>query len=229
MDSTTQLTQSQTVILAASNLPESFTEAMLTVTAWKLDKEMFGLIGFKEDYPDHKRVCSVLMGERGLAKRGWLVKVGRSLYQLSRQGKAEAARIKGEAIDTTSPTILPMRRELAKIQAAAYTGAVLQRMLMSTAYRRYFGGQKTMIGYPEAFAFWGVRHTPQCKVADYALTIGLSEADAAFVDAENVMVTDEIILKDSSVVDSARLNRLREVHKYLQNVHLDRIRRHCIV
>lgn len=52
----------QTILLAAHSLGrDEFTEADLTVAAWKADTKRLGLKGFEELYPDHKRIyCEVL-------------------------------------------------------------------------------------------------------------------------------------------------------------------------
>src|SRR6516164_2489687 len=68
------------ILLAASTLEERgtvpFTAEALIVAVWERYPQSFGLKGFEERHPDSNKVLSALMGEKGLAKRGWLHKAG---------------------------------------------------------------------------------------------------------------------------------------------------------
>jgi hypothetical protein len=155
MHDTAGLTVSQKILLAAADLEARgfvpFTAAALTVAAWKIDAKTFGLRGFEAAHPDNNRVECCVMGERGLARRGWLVKVGQKLYQLSRQGKQEAERIRtGDGSEVS----LPKRRALAVIQPSPECEAELNRLLVSRAVIRFRGGNAMTLGRDDADAFW---------------------------------------------------------------------------
>src|SRR5258708_11648505 len=70
-----------------------FTAEMLIVASWLKFPTTFGLKGFAEKYPDSNKILSSIMGEKGLARRGWLVKMGQKLYALTREGRNVVRRI----------------------------------------------------------------------------------------------------------------------------------------
>ena len=74
------LTVTQKVILAAHTLEKQgqspFSAEALIVECWKVSPQTFGLKGFSAIHPDSNRVLAVIMGERGLARQGWINTVG---------------------------------------------------------------------------------------------------------------------------------------------------------
>src|SRR5688572_10960380 len=83
-----ECTLPEKILLAAYQLEEAgqspFSAESLIVGAWQKCPVAFGLKGYAELYPDSNKVLASIMGEKGLAKRGWLVKMGQRLYSLSR-------------------------------------------------------------------------------------------------------------------------------------------------
>ena len=79
------------ILLAAENLEKQghspFTAESLIVASWQKFPSTFGLKGFAEKYPDSNKILSSIMGEKGLARRGWLVKMGQKLYAMTREGR----------------------------------------------------------------------------------------------------------------------------------------------
>src|SRR3954451_19662227 len=79
------------ILLAASQLEEQgqtpFSAEALIVSAWQKYPKTFGLKGYEENYPDSNKVLSGIMGEKGLPRRGWMIKVGQKLYSLTRDGR----------------------------------------------------------------------------------------------------------------------------------------------
>jgi len=63
-----RLTAVQMILLAADDLTtagtEEFSEWDLTVAAWNRDRQRFGLRGYANVYPDHKRVMMEIMGNK---------------------------------------------------------------------------------------------------------------------------------------------------------------------
>jgi hypothetical protein len=94
----------QVLLVAASDLHAAgyseFSEFSLTVAAWKRDARTFGLRGFSDRHPDHKRVYTEIVGAK---RSGRLEKVRANHYRLTPLGLAEAARLndsgKGKAVD----------------------------------------------------------------------------------------------------------------------------------
>jgi hypothetical protein len=102
-------TLSEKILLTAYQLDEQqrspFSAETLVVAAWLNFPHAFGLQGYSDLHPDSNKVLSSVVGEKGLARRGWLSKRGPKLYALTHDGKqvvhrlqhgAEAASTSGE-------------------------------------------------------------------------------------------------------------------------------------
>lgn len=98
-----KLTASESVLLAASDLVaagnDEFSEWDLTVAAWSRDRFRFGLRGYAQTYPDHKRVMMEIMGKKpsNPLQRKFFEKVRPNYYKLTPLGRATAARIREES------------------------------------------------------------------------------------------------------------------------------------
>src|SRR5438477_2516715 len=92
-----ECTVPEKILLAASQLEEEgqspFSAEALIVASWQKFPKTFGLKGFADLYPDSNKVLSSLMGEKGLARRGSLVKMGQKLYALTREGRDVVRRL----------------------------------------------------------------------------------------------------------------------------------------
>ena len=79
------------ILLAAFQLDgegqSPFSAEALVVAAWQKFPRTFGLKGYSDQYPDSNKILTSIMGEKGLARRGWLAKEGQKLYSLTRDGK----------------------------------------------------------------------------------------------------------------------------------------------
>src|SRR5947199_1903329 len=97
------------ILLAADTLDQAgqspFSAEALIVASWQKFPKTFGLKGYTEQHPDSNKVLSCIMGERGLARRGWLAKMGQKLYALTREGRQVVQRLKegGEAPPAEAP------------------------------------------------------------------------------------------------------------------------------
>src|ERR1051326_4199568 len=85
------------ILLAAESLEKQgqspFTAEMLIVASWQRFPTTFGLKGFADKYPDSNKILSSIMGEKGLARRGWVVKMGQKLYAMPREGRNVVRRV----------------------------------------------------------------------------------------------------------------------------------------
>src|SRR3954447_12788048 len=95
-----RLTAAQVIILAAEDLMASgaseFSEWDLTVAAWARDRTRFGLRGYDQKHPDHKRVMMEIMGQKPqnpLTQR-LMEKVRPNVYRLTPLGRAMAVRMR---------------------------------------------------------------------------------------------------------------------------------------
>lgn len=86
------------LLLAADDLHRAgaaeFSEWHLAVAAWVRDPQYFGLRGFSDRHPDHKRVYTEIIGIR---RRGWIEKTRPNFYRLTALGRSEAARLNGRS------------------------------------------------------------------------------------------------------------------------------------
>lgn len=93
MGSATKKTAIQTILLAASDLLDSgktvFTEWDLAVAAWKRDPQRFGLRGYEDQYPDHKRLSCEILGKRRSNPLclGYLMKDRPNHYYMTNRGR----------------------------------------------------------------------------------------------------------------------------------------------
>lgn len=97
-----KLTASETVLLAAADLTaagnQEFSEWDLTVAAWTLDRLRFGLRGYAQTHPDHKRVMMEIMGKKASSpvQQKYLEKTRPNYYRLTQLGKAIAAGLRSD-------------------------------------------------------------------------------------------------------------------------------------
>ena len=97
MNTITECTVPEKILLAAFQLEEQghspFSAETLIVSAWQKYPSTFGLKGYDEQFPDSNKVLASIMGEKGLARRGWLTKMGQKLYSLSQEGRVAVRRL----------------------------------------------------------------------------------------------------------------------------------------
>ena len=112
-----EFTVPEKILLAAESLDKEgqspFSAEALIVASWQKFPKTFGLKGYADQYPDSNKVLSCIMGERGLAKRGWLSKMGQKLYSLTREGRQVVARLQsgGESPPSASHIKIPRDQE----------------------------------------------------------------------------------------------------------------------
>jgi hypothetical protein len=96
-----RLTAAQVILLAAEDLTAGgsteFTEWDLTMASWARDRARFGLRGYDQKHPDHKRVMMEIMGRKpqNPLTQGFMEKVRPNVYRLTPLGRAEVARLRG--------------------------------------------------------------------------------------------------------------------------------------
>jgi hypothetical protein len=96
-----RLTAAQVIILAAEDLMAAgaveFTEWDLTVASWARDRTRFGLRGYDQKHPDHKRVMMEIMGQKpqNPLALGFMEKIRPNTYRLTPLGRAVATRLRG--------------------------------------------------------------------------------------------------------------------------------------
>ncbi|CAN5623997.1 hypothetical protein BH11PLA2_BH11PLA2_35380 [soil metagenome] len=225
---TADLTVTQKVILASHALEKQgqspFSAEALIVECWKGSPNTFGLKGFAAAYPDSNRVLAVIMGERGLARQGWLVKVGTKLYTLSDRGRKEAERIHNG--EEAPPKVKAERTRTSSTKVNRDTEKFILRVSSTTAVRRFRTGAKFEITFRDAASFWGV--------ADPTDLISVRKAAALLPDelakANELFTSDKIVLSNGQQVSTEEMKLLGDVHAFLsqqfaRQLDLPRVRR----
>src|SRR5262249_52240561 len=93
-------TAAQVILLAAEDLmaqgASEFSEWDLTIASWNRDKKRFGLRGYDQTHPDHKRVMMEIMGRKpqNPLMVGYMEKVRPNFYRLTSLGRAQAGRMR---------------------------------------------------------------------------------------------------------------------------------------
>jgi hypothetical protein len=140
------------ILLAAFQLEAEgqtpFSAEALIVSAWQRYPRAFGLKGYIEQFPDSNKVLATLMGGRGLAKRGWLAKMGAKLYALTREGRQQVRRLSpSDDLPADVPEPITLSPELDKL---------MQVLLASTALQKYQANRKQELSFADACRFWNV-------------------------------------------------------------------------
>lgn len=195
------------ILLAAQQLEQEgqspFSAEALIVTSWQKFPKTFGLKGYADQYPDSNKVLSSIMGEKGLARRGWLVKMGQKLYALTREGRHVVARLTqgGETVTATPTTRLSRDQE-----------RFLLGLLNSVALEKYLENRKGELTFGDACRYWGVTETMHGDVLDTRM----NRVRAQLADLERLVGSDGLDLSDGRNVAEEEIRQLSRLHNYLE-------------
>ena len=202
------------ILLAADLLDQSgqspFSAEALIVAAWQKFPKTFGLKGYAELYPDSNKILSSIMGEKGLARRGWLVKMGQKLYALTREGRSVVRKVtlqEEEPVSNNNVTRLGRDHE-----------KFLQTLLDSSAVQKFEENRKADLTFADACRFWGITENMKGDALDGRLQTvhsQLSELDRVFADHDGAMSSGRHITAGDVRV-------LTNIHRYME----DRFDRH---
>lgn len=127
-----RLTAVQMILLAADDLAsagheDEFSEFELTVATWNRDRTRFGLRGFADRHPDHKRVMMEIMGNKASNPilLQFMQKTRPNHYRITSYGRVEASRLR--SIESGTPEKGNAMRELYDNVAAFATHPVFAR------------------------------------------------------------------------------------------------------
>lgn len=202
------------ILLAADQLDQGgqspFTAEALIVAAWEKFPNTFGLKGFAEKYPDSNKILSSLMGEKGLARRGWLVKMGSKLYAITREGRQVIRRVTLQEEEDAPPTEMQkLRREHERF---------LQGLQDSSAVQKFEENRKNDLSFADACRFWGITEhmkSEQLKERLDFVEQTLGELDRYFADVDGQM-------SNGRVIGAGDIRVLTNIHRYME----DRFERH---
>jgi hypothetical protein len=214
VNTVSDFTVPEKILLAAFQLEEQgqspFSAEALIVASWQRFPRAFGLKGYGDHYPDSNRVLSSIMGERGLAKRGWLAKMGQKLYALTREGRQVVLRLQKAADEpVVAETEAKVNRDQEKF---------LLHLLGSGATRKFEEGLKDELTFDDATRFWGI----PANLHGDAVIARVDRLRANLIDLEKIIGNGTAELSNGRVVSKDETNLLTAVHEYLE----DRFSRH---
>jgi hypothetical protein len=211
-----ECTVPEKILLAAFQLEEQgqspFSAEALIVASWQKYPRTFGLKGYDEQYPDSNKVLASIMGEKGLARRGWLIKMGQKLYSLSHEGRRTVRRLlQGEE----QPESLKSDRP---IKLSKEHDKQLQGLFVTTAYEKFREGRQQELTFADACRFWNITE----NLSADALDARLDHQRAALAEIERQLGTSNANLSDGHNISGEDIALLCDIHNHL----LQRFSRH---
>jgi hypothetical protein len=205
----TECTLPEKILLAAHSLEEAgqspFSAEALIVAAWQKYPRAFGLKGYVEQYPDSNKVLAAIMGGKGIARRGWLAKMGQKLYSLTREGRQVVRKL---FVDEEQPE--GAGDEPVKISAEHEK--LLHVLLNSTAFEKHREGRQSELTFADACRFWNVTES----VSSDVLNARLDHVGAGIAAVERQVGFGSATLNNGRSVSSKELEQLGDLHEYLE-------------
>jgi hypothetical protein len=203
-----ECTVPEKVLLAAHHLEEQgqspFSAEALVVSCWQKFPKTFGLKGYTDQYPDSNKVLSSIMGERGLARRGWLAKMGQKLYTLTREGRLVVVRLQKGGEEAN-----PVR---ASIKLAKEQEKTLQTLLAATAVQKIEEDRKEELTFADACRFWAITE----NVHGEALDARLERMRGTLNELARAIGTGTADLSNGRSISMDDVAQLSQVHEYLE-------------
>lgn len=215
-----ECTVPEKILMAAFQLEEQgqspFSAEALIVAAWQKYPRTFGLKGYDEQYPDSNKVLASIMGEKGLARRGWLVKMGQKMYSLSHEGRRTVRRLL-QGDDQPERVVKSDR----PVKLSKDHDKLLQGLFVASAYEKLREGRQQELTFADACRFWGITENLHGEVLDARL----DRAQSALASVKRLIGTGSAVLSNGRSVDADEVAQLSQVHAYLE----ERFNRHLTV
>ena len=205
-----ECTLPEKILMAAHTLEDAgqtpFSAEALIVAAWQKYPRAFGLKGYVEQYPDSNKVLAAIMGGKGIARRGWLAKMGQKLYALTREGRQVVRRLfsddaPSETTTSTEPVKLSTDHE-----------KLIHLLLASTAFDKHREGRQTELTFADACRFWNVTDS----LSSEQLNARLDHVGAGIAAVERQVGFGSTTLNNGRSVSPADLEHLGDLHEYLE-------------
>lgn len=204
-----EFTVSEKILLAADQLEKQgqspFSAEALIVTSWQQFPRTFGLKGYAEQFPDSNKVLSSIMGEKGLARRGWLAKMGQKLYSLTREGKHMVRRIQQPDEPEPQPT---SQRLLGREQEK-----FLLSVLGSSAVHKFEENRKQDLTFADGCRFWNIPDSMGGEAVDEQL----EKFEKTLLEIDELVSNQAAELSTGRVIDGGELRVLVNIHRFMQD------------
>gem|GEM_PF-2810564 len=200
-----KLSGKEEVILAALNLTEKgdkqFTEWQLTVETWKLNKQRWGLPGYRDKYPDHKRVMTQIMtrSKNSIMTQGLMERVKTNTYKLTDAGKIFSKKITGDKDE----------RKRADYQIYDY----LNKRLDNIAFKKYLKDENQPARWLLVASFYGLspdmkKQEAKAKMNEFEKIIEMAKDSISELGDESIRRTAK-----GSYISIEELDNLVEFHE----------------
>jgi hypothetical protein len=209
-----EFTVPEKILLAADTLDKQgqspFSAEALIVASWQKFPKTFGLKGYADQYPDSNKILSSIMGEKGLARRGWLVKMGQKLYALTREGRLVVRRVSLEDGEDPGPEgNVKLSRESEKFVVG---------LLDSSAVQKFEENRKSELTFADACRFWGIAETMKGEVLDGRI----QQVQSSLADLDRTFADRDAELSNGRIITAGDIRVLTNIHRYME----DRFDRH---
>lgn len=195
------------ILLAAHQLESEgqspFSAEALIVTSWQKFPKTFGLKGYADLYPDSNKILTSIMGEKGLARRGWLAKMGQKMYSLTRDGKQVVSRLLRGGETATTSTSIHISRDDEKF---------LLNLLNCSALEKFVEGRKPELTFADACRYWGITENMHGEMLDTKM----KRFRAGLADLERIAHKGGTELSNGRSISEDDVGQLRDVHEYLE-------------
>ena len=210
----TEFTVPEKILLAAEQLEKQgqspFSAEALIVASWQQFPKTFGLKGYADQYPDSNKVLSSIMGVKGLARRGWLIKMGAKLYALTREGRAIVRKVLQQD-DEPSPASNNTRlgRDHEKF---------LLSLFETSAVQKFEENRKGELTFADACKFWNISENMKGEQLDTKLT----QFEQTLTELDRTLTSGDAEVTGGRVISEGDLRVLKNIHGYME----DRFGRH---
>lgn len=209
-----EFTVPEKILLAADVLDKEgqspFSAEALIVASWQKFPKTFGLKGYADQYPDSNKILSSIMGEKGLARRGWLVKMGQKLYALTREGRQVVRRVSlDQSEDPTPNHHLRLSRDMEKFVIGLQD---------SVATQKFEENRKSELTFADACRFWGVSETMKTEAIDHRI----QHVHNNLTELDRTLGENEAEVSGGRIIAPGDIRVLANIHRYME----DRFDRH---
>jgi hypothetical protein len=209
-----ECTVPEKILLAADQLEKQgqspFSAEALIVAAWQQYPRTFGLKGYTELYPDSNKILSSIMGEKGLARRGWLVKMGQKLYALTREGRQVIRSLLNEDAEPEGTT--------ASVQITREQEKFILALLDSSAYQKFEENRKMELTFADATRFWGITENMRGDQLDARL----AQFESSLSELDRALAVSDSELSNGRVLSAGDVRVVTNIHRHME----DRFSRH---
>jgi hypothetical protein len=209
-----EFTVPEKILLAADQLEKQgqspFSAEALIVASWQQFPRTFGLKGYADQYPDSNKVLSSIMGVKGLARRGWLVKMGQKLYALTREGRGIVRKVLQQD-DEPVPAggTIKLNRDQEKFVLG---------LLDTSAVQKFEENRKAELTFADACRFWSITETMKGDQLDAKL----QQFEDSLKELDRTLASGDAEVTGGRVITAGDLRVITNIHRYME----DRFGRH---